>query len=80
MLHDLSLFGTDVPLTAELLKVTGFLMAFTALQFTVSALTDATYRKEFLDDLTSDIREALAVRTLYLERLGVVAEVETDAS
>ncbi len=68
--YPLELFGSEIPLTTELLKVTGFLMAFTALQFTVSALTDATYRKEFLDDLTGDISEALAVRALYLERLG----------
>lgn len=67
--YPLELFGSDIPLTTELMKVTGFLMAFTALQFTVSALTDATYRKEFLDDLTGDISEALAVRALYLERL-----------
>jgi hypothetical protein len=69
-LFEFRLFNAEVPLTAELLKVTGFLMAFTALQFTVSALTDATYRKQFFENLTFEIREALAVRIVYLARLN----------
>lgn len=73
-LIDLQLFGQDIPITAELLKVTGFLMAFTALQFTVSALTDATYRKEFFDDLIVEIREALAVRAEYLHRIAAAPQ------
>jgi hypothetical protein len=44
-------------------------MAFTALQFTVSALTDETYRREFFEDLTGEIREALAVRVQYLQQI-----------
>lgn len=68
-LLDFQLFGSQLQITAELLKVVGFLMAFTALQFTVSALTDATYRKEFFEELTSEIREALAVRVLYLHQI-----------
>ncbi len=67
---DLSLFGSTISLTTELLKVTGFLMAFSSLHFTVSAITDATYRAEFFDDLTSEIRDALAVRVVYLNRLS----------
>lgn len=67
---DLELFGAEIPLTSELLKVTGFLMAFTALQFTVSALTDQAYREEFFDDLINEIRQALAVRVEYLDQIG----------
>lgn len=69
-IFDLELFGAEIPLTSELLKVTGFLMAFTALQFTVSALTDQAYREEFFDDLINEIRQALAVRVEYLEQIG----------
>ncbi len=68
---EFSAYGAPVSLTAELVKVAGFLMAFTALQFTVSALTDATYKQEFFDDLTGEIREALAVRVAYLQDLDV---------
>lgn len=71
---DLELFGAEIPLTSELLKVTGFLMAFTALQFTVSALTDQAYRQEFFDDLIREIRQALAVRVEYLDQIGAAKE------
>lgn len=67
---DLELFGAEIPLTSELLKVTGFLMSFTALQFTVAALTDKAYREEFFDDLINEIRQALAVRVEYLHQIG----------
>lgn len=73
-IFDLQLFGAEIPLTSELLKVTGFLMAFTALQFTVSALTDQAYREEFFDDLINEIRQALAVRVEYLDQIGAAKE------
>ena len=49
------------------------LPAFSSLQFAVSAVTDDTYREEFLGDLVHDVREAFAVRALYLRLLGVPA-------
>lgn len=49
--------------------VAAFIAAFSALQFTVAALTDDTYRGEFLEDIVGEIREALAVLLLYLECL-----------
>ncbi len=76
---DLELFGAEIPLTAELLKVTGFLMAFTALQFTVSALTDQAYREEFFDDLIIEIRQALAVRVEYLDQIGAADRPRTSS-
>ncbi|MDG2113021.1 MAG: hypothetical protein P8N02_10455 [Actinomycetota bacterium] len=60
-------------LTAELIRVSGFIAAFSSLQFAVSAVTDDTYRDEFLGDLVHDVREAFAVRALYLRLLGVTA-------
>ncbi|HSL56625.1 MAG TPA: hypothetical protein VK866_02165 [Acidimicrobiales bacterium] len=63
-------FDAEVVLTRTLLKVAGFLAAFAGLQFTVSALTDALYREEFLSEVLHEVREALAVRLLYL---GTVA-------
>ena len=55
-------FGHRVVLTWELVRVSAFIAAFSALQFTVSALTDSTYRREFFEDTVGEIREALAVR------------------
>lgn len=60
-----TLFGNPVVLTWDLLRVSGFIAAFAGLQFTVSALTDSTYREEFFEDLLIEIREALATRVLY---------------
>ena len=60
-------FGHEqLELTEELLRVSAFLAAFSALYFTVVALTDATYRDEFFRDVVSEVRQALAVRLVYL--------------
>ena len=60
---------TDVVVTWTLLRVIGFLCAFSALYFTVTAVTDANYREEFFDDLLKEVRRALAVRTVYVVAL-----------
>jgi hypothetical protein len=65
--------GVKVTLTSELLRTSGFVAAIAGLQFTVSALVDTTYRDEFFKELTHEIRESLAVRTLYLSLLGRTA-------
>lgn len=55
--------------TEELLRVAGFLAAFTGMYFTVVLSTDATYREEFAEDVAPQIRQALAVRAMYLAAL-----------
>lgn len=64
-----SIGGTDLVLSVELLRVVGFLAAFSSLQFAVAAVTDGAYRQEFFEEVTSEVRQALAVRSVYLERL-----------
>jgi hypothetical protein len=54
----------------ELLICAGLVAAIAGLQFTIAALTDATYREEFYADVTRDLRTALAARTLYLAHLS----------
>jgi len=66
LLVEWDFWGRPVVLTAELLKVTGFLTAFSGFYFTVYVLTDATYRKEFLDEVLVELRQAFAVRAVYL--------------
>jgi hypothetical protein len=39
----------------------------------VVLLTDATYREEFLEQVVSDVRDAFAVRAVYLAYLGQAA-------
>lgn len=64
---ELGLLGRDVVLTAELLKVSAFLAAFSGLYFTVVLVTDATYREEFFDEILAELRQTFAVRLLYLD-------------
>ena len=58
--------GRDLVVTAPLLRVAGFLATFAALTFTVSLVTDPTYRVEFRTDMASEVREVFAVRAAYL--------------
>jgi hypothetical protein len=67
----------ELVLTEQLVKVACFLSAFSALFFTVSLLTDATYRDEFLPEVLDDVRRSLAVRDVYLAAL---APARTDSS
>jgi hypothetical protein len=62
----LTIGGDDYRLTAELLRVSGFLASFSGLYFTVYVLTDAAYRSEFFDEVVGEVRVALAARVLYL--------------
>ncbi|MGI9614864.1 MAG: hypothetical protein ACR2QO_18280, partial [Acidimicrobiales bacterium] len=64
-----TLFGTDLVVTVVLLRVVGFIVAFSALQFALAAVTDATYREEFFDEVTLEVRQALAVRAIYLDQI-----------
>jgi hypothetical protein len=62
-----------VIITRTLIRVVGFLAAFSGLQFTVSTLTDDSWRSEFVTDVIGEVREAVAVRALYLR--GIVGPV-----
>jgi hypothetical protein len=62
----LTIAGDRYRLTVELLRVAGFLAAFSGLYFTVYVLTDATYRSEFFDEVVGEVRVALAARAVYL--------------
>jgi hypothetical protein len=66
ILFTFDLFGERLGMTVELIKVAGFVAAFSALQFTVSLLSDRTYQDEFLGGLRDSLRESLAVRVVYL--------------
>ena len=47
-------------------KVAGGLASFSGLYFAVAMLTDATYREEFLDEMTAGLQSAFQVRSEYL--------------
>lgn len=60
--------------SAELVKVSVFLGAFSGLYFTVSAVTDETYRGQFFSAVMRHLEQAVGVRAVYLtlrERLDL---------
>jgi hypothetical protein len=54
--------GRTLVITESLLRVAGFLGAFSGMYFTVLLSTDANYRAEFAEDVGPQVRQALAVR------------------
>lgn len=70
VLVSLTVFGEPFQLTAELLKVAGGLAAFSGLYFAIAMLTDATYREEFLEELTDELRAVFRERAEYLRLRG----------
>lgn len=60
------LFGERIEVTEELLRVAGGLAAFSGLYFAIAMLTDSTFRGEFLDELTGEMRATFRARTEYL--------------
>ena len=65
VLASLTVDGRTLVITEPLLRVSGFLGAFTGMYFTVVLSTDSTYRDEFAEDVAPQIRQALAVRVAY---------------
>jgi len=63
-------FGEELVVTWELFAVSGFIAAISALQFSVSLISDELYREQFFSSLEKEVREVLAVRARYLEAHG----------
>ncbi len=64
------LFGDELLFTRELVLVAGFIGVVSGLQFVVQIVTDETYRREFAEDVTTEIRRALAVRVVRSALVG----------
>ena len=66
---DFSVFEGDLVFTRQLLLVALFIGMFSGLNFAVQVITDDAYREEFIADMTTEVRDALAVRAVYHRRL-----------
>ncbi len=66
VLFHFHLFGERLELTNELLRVALGLAAFSGFYFAIAIFTDSTYREEFLDELTSEMRRSFEERADYL--------------
>ena len=60
-----SAIGRTLPVTNDLFQVSVFLAAFSGLYFTVSAVTDENYRRQFFSGLAAQLERAIAVHTVY---------------
>ena len=56
--------------TEPLLRIAGFLGAFSGMYFTVVLATDATYRDEFADDMRPAVHRLLAARLAYAHAIA----------
>lgn len=65
-IFDLTVAGIDIRPTEELLRVATAIAALSGLYYAIAVLTDATYREEFLDEVTGDMRLTFADRSEYL--------------
>ena len=72
-LVNVHLFGQDARITEELLRVTGAVAGLSGLYYAIAVFTDATYRDQFLDRLSADMREVFADRAEYLRLRTPVA-------
>ena len=63
---DVTSFGFLPNGSVELLKVSLFLASFAGLYFTVSAITDETYRSQFFAAVTEELERAVGMRAVYL--------------
>jgi hypothetical protein len=66
----LSVGDIEVRVTLELLRVSAGIAALSGLYYSVALLTDSTYRQEFLQELTGELREVFADRPRYLALRG----------
>lgn len=71
------LFGFAVPPPNELLQVSLFIAAFSALYFAAAAVTDSNYRRSFFDPLVRHMATSLVARDVYLSRLPAKRHAET---
>jgi hypothetical protein len=70
VLFDFELFGERLELTEELLRVAGGLAAFAGFYFAIAVFTDSTYREEFLEELTAEMRSSFSARAEYMRLRG----------
>lgn len=59
-----AILGQDV-VSRELVQVATFLSAFSGLYFTVYAVTDETYRKQFFTEILDELERAVGAREIY---------------
>jgi hypothetical protein len=65
--HGFSLLNHPLLISTALVKVAAGIANFTGLYYSIALITDATYRTEFFDNITAELRELFAARCEYLQ-------------
>ncbi|MGW6199208.1 hypothetical protein ACWF0M_23880 [Kribbella sp. NPDC055110] len=65
--YHVELLHHPLVLSASLIKVAVGIANFTGLYYSIALLTDSTYRTEFLDHVSNELRELFTARAEYLE-------------
>ncbi|NEA34263.1 hypothetical protein [Streptomyces sp. SID13031] len=65
--HQIDLMDHHLLISAALVKVAVGIANFTGLYYSISLMTDATYRTDFLDNVTTELRELFTARSEYLD-------------
>ena len=65
--YHLTLLDHPLVLSASLIKVAVGIANFTGLYYSIALLTDSTYRTEFLDNVSVELRDLFTARAEYLE-------------
>jgi hypothetical protein len=66
VLVTLTLFDEPIQITEELLRVAGGVAGLSGLYYAIAVLTDATYRDQFMDRMSSGMRQTFVARAEYL--------------
>jgi hypothetical protein len=69
-------FGERLEITKELVRTAAGVASFSALYYAVASSVDSTYRDEFVDRLTEQLRFTFQERAEYLTLLGTAAAPE----
>lgn len=72
--YHVTLMNHPLVLSASLIKVSVGIANFTGLYYSIALLTDSTYRAEFLDNVTTELRDLFAARTDYLTLRATAAD------
>jgi hypothetical protein len=65
--YDITLQDHQLLISASLVKVAVGIANFTGLYYSIALLTDSTYRTEFLDNVSTELRDLFTARAAYLE-------------
>ncbi|MFC6162612.1 hypothetical protein [Kribbella jiaozuonensis] len=72
--HTLLILNHPVVISSSLVKVAVGIATFTGLYYSIALLTDATYRADFLESLTTELRELFVTRAEYLDQRAQVSQ------